>query len=125
MKLFRQAYLYLLIFPVLCIIIGAVSNQAVLIANHGTFPVMLNDVAGSHFNYGLMDDYHTVMTDSTRLNFLADIFDAGDSVLSIGDLLIDLGRYLWRFTPYLWGFLIIKRVRELAEIVQLQRTEIS
>jgi len=43
MKFLRRfPYWYLLVIPVLLICLGITSNQAVLVANHGKFPVMMN-----------------------------------------------------------------------------------
>jgi hypothetical protein len=39
----RKTYGWLVLAPLLMIVLGIASNQAVLIANHGKFPVMLNE----------------------------------------------------------------------------------
>lgn len=39
----KKNHVWLILAPVLLTILGAASNQAVLIANHGKFPVMLNE----------------------------------------------------------------------------------
>ena len=42
----KKSYSWLVLLPLLLVLVGAASNQAVLIANHGKFPVMLNEQAG-------------------------------------------------------------------------------
>jgi hypothetical protein len=39
----KSTYSWLILAPILLVLLGAASNQAVLIANHGKFPVMLNE----------------------------------------------------------------------------------
>lgn len=112
----RKTYLYVLAIPVLLIVLGAASNQAVLIANHGKFPVMLNaqKVAANDLKPGDVIDRrgHSVMAPEDHLKPLADIFNVGDGVESVGDFAIDLGGWTWQFAPYLWGFAVIKKLNE-------------
>lgn len=42
-KLFKLPYWYIIAIPLLLTFMGAASNQAVLIANHDKFPVMINE----------------------------------------------------------------------------------
>lgn len=49
MKLRKVPYWYLWAVPALAIFLGAASNQFVLIANHGKFPVMMNEAQVVHF----------------------------------------------------------------------------
>jgi len=126
----RLPYWQLLAVPVMLWMLGAGSNQLVLIANHGKFPVMVNDVQiarmcpdakdidekykgiactsdGKGGQY--LDPVHTVMGANSHLKFLADIFDLG-SIYSIGDFMLMLGEWLWSFTPYMWIALVIRKL---------------
>lgn len=124
-KLLKAAHLHIILIPILFIILGAASNQAVLIANHDTFPVSINPIAvlalTGHVgglkikkipDSGMLDTTHCIMTDKTRLNYLADIFDLHDKYVSIGDLFLDFGYWLWSFAPYLWGYTVIIDLRK-------------
>ena len=121
----KKTSLYILALPLLLIVLGAASNQVVLIANHDTFPVMLNDKKTQAMTVEqkfvaspilkpqpameeadgtvMLDDVHCVMTHKTHLNALADVFDLG-SIYSIGDFALILGDYLWAFAPFLFVF---------------------
>jgi hypothetical protein len=123
----RRTSLYLLAIPVLLTVLGATSNQVVLMANHDRFPVLANEtkvqkVIGTHdVQVGpnvitvpnpavtesdgtvMIDDTHCVMSSKTHLNFLADVFDLG-SIYSIGDFSLILGSYLWVYAPMLFLF---------------------
>jgi hypothetical protein len=134
-NLFRASCLWILLGPYVILGLGAVSNQAVLIANHDKFPVMVNarklDVMlnpsppgplatllgilepapkGDKGEDRMIDDIHCVMTPVTHLNFLADIFDLHNATYSIGDLLMILGEQIGSFTPIIWGTLIFKKI---------------
>jgi|SRR6185312_11732053 len=118
LSLFKFARLYVFAIPLLLIILGGASNQLVLIANHDTFPVMLNDVRASGHTF-MLDSEHCVMTTHTHLNVLADIFDFGTETDSIGDLLLTVGEYLWNYAYLVWAMLILGdlfRARALLEV---------
>ena len=122
MRRFLSAtYLWILLLPLSCTLIGAGSNQAVLIANGDRFPVLINATKLKEHDIddskdGMVgDDVHCVMTKATHLNFLADIFDFHDAIYSIGDLLLELGEWLWVFCPFVWGFAIIGRCYALSK----------
>jgi hypothetical protein len=121
----RKTSLYILAVPVLFTFLGAASNQAVIIANHDRFPVMVNDVkleemtapkAPTVLNLFvpapvlkmdgavMLDDTHCNMTAETHLNALADIFDMKDAIYSIG--------WLWAFAPPLFVFDVTRKLRE-------------
>ena len=125
LKFLRKTSLYILAVPVMLFMLGAASNQAVLWANHDKFPVMVNTlkervmVAQAQANYkelaaeagidptlpaGMIDDTHCVMTDKTRLNWLADVFDMKTAIYSIGDFSLMLGEWLFGFAPFLFAF---------------------
>jgi hypothetical protein len=90
----RKALLFSVLTPSVLTFIGAVSNQLVLIVNHGKFPVMASSALMAKMEPdadGMIDDGHCVMTDRTRLNFLADVFNFHNGIESIGDLLINAG----------------------------------
>lgn len=137
-------YWYLLAVPVLLIGLGAASNQAVLVANHGKFPVMLNDAQVSRFceddrdteqklikrDFSVLDSsvpdvacikggqfldpVHSIMGKNSNLKALADVFNLGDGLYSIGDFGIMLGEFFSTFTFYMW---IALTVRKLATLV--------
>lgn len=114
----RVTRLWIVTVPILISFLGAASNQAVLIANHDRFPVMVNhravaahsdsdtDESGPDAD-GMLDDVHCLMTAQTRLNWLADIFDFKTAIMSPGDLLLDLGSYLMDYAPFAWVLLMI------------------
>jgi hypothetical protein len=129
-KFLRKTSLYLLAVPMLFIFLGAVSNQVVLIANHDTFPVMVNDKKltemsepktsqeNQSFNsivtlkndVVMIDDVHCVMTSHTHLNMLADIFDMKDAIYSIGDFLLELGEWLSSFSIFVFLFDVVRKL---------------
>ena len=121
--------LWILLLPIALTFVGAASNQAVLIANHDKFPVMVNDakaaemlqnkeesagaqhfVYDSHIPDGMLDDVHEIMTPQTHLNALADIFDLHEAIYSVGDLLLELGGWLGIFAPYVWFFEAVRKL---------------
>ena len=130
-KLLRSSCLWILLTPYIVLGLGAASNQAVLIANHDKFPVMLNarkldKILSSSAEAdlltilvikpkpflpapdpdGMIGDVHCVMTKSTHLNALADVFDLG-SIYSIGDFGLYLGQWLMTWMPFVWGATLI------------------
>lgn len=122
----RTTFLWVLLLPYVIYFAGTASNQLVLIANHDTFPVMINPVKLDKWvgldnlnlveypngnRTAIMDEVHCVMTSHTHLNFLADIFDFHNEIESIGDLLIDLGNWLFSFCTYVWMALVVQRLR--------------
>lgn len=131
-------YWQIIAIPFLLIAAGTSSNQAVLIANHGKFPVMVNPVQQKEFQQKeqediqigpfrvempkspavtdseyLGDDVHTVMGNNSRLKILADIINTHDGVMSVGDVFIMAGTWLWGFAPIVWLTLVLKKVWEL------------
>lgn len=75
--------------------IGSISNRVVMAMNGGKMPV-IPSFSGFTYYYreGALevsqDVRHIMMSDSTKLNFLADYIDVGFSVISPGDVLIHL-----------------------------------
>lgn len=130
MKL-KIPYWQALALPVLLMAIGGISNQAVLIANGGKFPVMVNEkqkvehqssttidkgdlkivipVAEKTESQFLGDDVHSVMGKNSHLKPLADIFNIGEGVASIGDFFVMAGVWLWGFAPIVWLTLIFRK----------------
>ena len=127
----RRTSLYILAIPVLFTCLGAASNQVVLIANHDTFPVMVNakklqEMTGPreqkaiNFNKPqpafetedavMLDEVHCAMTSKTHLNALADIFDMKDAIYSIGDFMLMLGDWLWAFAPFVFVFDVARKL---------------
>ena len=121
-KFLRKTALWILLSPLAIGFLGAASNQAVLIANHDTFPVNINLVKlKGHIDEQpivladgtvMIDDVHCMMSSKTHLNWLADEFDLG-SIYSVGDFGILLGEYLWGFAPLVWGVVIFEKLRSL------------
>jgi hypothetical protein len=108
--------LWILAVPLTLTLVGAAMNQAVLIANHDKFPVMLNERKTDHIEpdeWGIVDnEAHCVMTRQTHLNFLADYLDFKTAIYSPGDLLLMLADYLSPFAPFVWGlFLLTDKLR--------------
>lgn len=139
MKFLRKfPYWYLLAIPILLICMGVASNQAVLVANHGKFPVMLNAtwmdkmcslpvantedetydrevarIPASSCKRGgeMIDDVHSVMGPNSHLKVLADIFPVDrENIYSIGDGFIYLGSWLMSFAPIAWLALTIRKL---------------
>lgn len=109
MNFLRVTFLWALLLPYVFIFAGAASNQLVIVANHGKFPVQTNAVHAkmwiaedSPLPDGMLDDVHCVMTDKTHLNLLADVIDLHSSVESVGDLSMELGQWLNTFAPFLY-----------------------
>jgi hypothetical protein len=122
LKFLRKTALWIILLPVGSYFTGAASNQLVLIANHNTFPVLVNEAKMKHMTadsgtYTLPDgtvmlDYtHCIMTKKTHLNFLADVVDRGD-IESVGDLLIDFGSWTWAFAPFIWAFAVVGKLAD-------------
>ena len=133
-----KTFLYVLLAPWAVLGTGIASNQAVLIANHDRFPVMLNavklgDMLGQSEPLAIptppfvspapkvalpddmIDEVHCVMTDETHLNFLADVFDLKDATYSIGDFAIMMGEWLNTFVPFVWVALVIRKLTDEEE----------
>lgn len=130
----RKTSLYILAVPVLFTLLGAASNQVVLIANHDSFPVMLNDKKlqemtepeekPTNIQFAkpmpafeangtvMLDDVHCVMTHKTHLNALADIFDMKDAIYSIGDFSLMLGDWFWAFAPFVFVFDVVRKLQK-------------
>lgn len=139
-RFFCSSFLWVLLAPWLIAGAGSASNQAVLIANHDKFPVMVNavkleemrphqdkdfqgiiaDIFGkprpsppvASATDDMLDDIHCVMTSKTHLNFLADIFDLHDAIYSIGDFGLMLGEWLQTFCPYVFLALVFRKCWE-------------
>ncbi len=122
LALARASLLWMLLLPYLMVFIGAASNQAVLIANHDQFPVMVNPVKLGDFvdspeafdrllSTGMIDTVHCVMTPKTHLNALADVFDLG-SIYSVGDFLIEGGAGLQEPLLIAWLAIILYREKQ-------------
>src|ERR1700676_3045995 len=92
-------YWYLIAIPALLFGLGVVSNQSVLIANHGKFPVMLSQ--GMYYKYctaqseedymkapaiscvkggEMIDETHSVMGPKSHLKALSDIIPIGSTI---------------------------------------------
>lgn len=124
MKFLRHfPYWYLLLIPALLFCLGAVSNQAVLWANGGKFPVFMNDAQKEKYcpadssitslacgNGGqFIDRTHSVMGPNSRLKLLADVFNFG-AIYSVGDGFLFLASWLFSFTPYMWVALVVRKL---------------
>ena len=133
LKFLRKTSLYILAIPVLFTFLGAASNQVVLIANHDTFPVLVNDKkladmtekdepkeasllkpnpAEETSGTVYLDNVHCNMTNKTHLNALADIFDMKDAIYSVGDFLLMLGEWLSAFAPFVFVFDTTRKLRK-------------
>jgi hypothetical protein len=135
----RKTLLWLLLAPYAVWGLGLASNQAVLIANHDKFPVMLNArklnkilsmgeeseleaILGIKAKAplpapdtdGMIDDVHCVMTTKTHLNALADVFDIG-SIYSIGDFMLGAGDASQPYCLFAWILLMSARAARQPE----------
>jgi hypothetical protein len=132
-KFLRKTALWIILSPLAIGFLGAGLNQAVLIANHDTFPVLVNTVKAEIFvakataqwheaagelgidaplPAGMIDDTHCLMTSKTHLNFLADIWDFKDGIYSVGDELIGLGEWSWTYAPLVWFVVVVGKLRK-------------
>lgn len=109
-QFFLKTYLWLALLPSVLVFIGAASNQAVMIANGGKFPVQLNELVADG-RTGMIDALHCVMTNETHLNALADIFNLRVAIESIGDLAIESGEFLRPFCYGAWLALVFRKLR--------------
>lgn len=80
------------------LLIGSLLNFAVITANQGTMPVQMDEYSKVHF--GEMDIRHSLVTDETKLYYLADIIPIPrpyplPQILSIGDIFIMLGVFMF------------------------------
>lgn len=124
-KLLARTRLWIPAIPFALIFFGAAANQAVFIANHDTFPVMMNlrseiRTATPPVLPGapeMVDDNHAVMSNTSRLRFLADIFDFGDGRYSVGDLLIEAGEWLRPFLLFLWVFWAASKINDRSSVL--------
>jgi hypothetical protein len=103
LKLCRDLLLWLLLLPFAFQYAGIALNQAAVIANHDTMPVLVNQAKASH----VPDDIHAVMDSQTRLKFLCDIFDARDAIYSLGDGFLFFGLWLEPYAFFLWALIMI------------------
>ena len=86
---------------------GMMLNLVILLANKGRMPVDKSAhsralaIMGEHeADRNICDSRrHTLMNDTTKLNFLGDRFGRG--VSSIGDYLMRIGSYIWLYTAIL------------------------
>ena len=127
-----SSFLWILLAPYIVTGLGAASNQAVLIANHDKFPVMVNAVKLDEYtgpkidivtvltgtpsaekpkptDATYIDDVHIVMTSDTHLNALADIFDFHSAIYSIGDFGLMLGEWMSGFCPFVFLALVFNK----------------
>ena len=77
------------------VVTGSTLNRIVMYANGGRMPVILSfSGITKYYQEGALeasqDVRHIIMSDATKLNFLADYIDVGFSVMSIGDVLVHL-----------------------------------
>jgi hypothetical protein len=144
LRFLRTTFLWIALLPVACGFTGAALNQAVLAANHDTFPVLVNSVklkrmtgatdtlleiifgtpkaqAGApqipqdDRGHLMLDDTHCVMTSATHLNFLADWIDLKDAIYSPGDMLLDFGSWSFPFAVVAWGACVSIRLHDSRE----------
>jgi hypothetical protein len=132
MKFLRKfPYWYLIAVPALLFGLGVMSNQSVLVANHGKFPVMLSE--GMRYKYchvdpeelvdipdiscakggQMIDETHSIMGPNSHLKVLSDIIPLGSTIYSIGDGLLELSQWLLSFTLIAWLFLTIRKLASL------------
>lgn len=116
MNYLRKTFLWILLLPYALGFLGAASNQLVLVANHGKFPVMLNPRWNTNQqpdSDGMIDDVHCVMSAETHLNLLSDIFNFHHGILSVGDLLLGWSDDMLPYTWGIWlGLILYRRERD-------------
>jgi hypothetical protein len=99
-------------------------NEAVLLSNEQSFPVRLSEVEKLQVENTpdatltlpsgrvLLDPVHCVMTDKTRLNWLADNFRTPEGIESVGDGLLDLSKWTWGFVPFVWAYAVLSKLKK-------------
>lgn len=118
----RIPYWKLVAIPALLYMLGAASNQAVLIANGGRFPVQVTPAA-LKYEIGeertrtvdgivYLDPVHTVMRPEDHLKMLADVIDLHVATFSIGDLFLIVGDFGFAKGIVAWLALILKKLME-------------
>jgi hypothetical protein len=74
------------------ILIGSILNKVVISANNGKMPVFPSLSYWTGYAkidaFTKVNDIHILGSETTKLKFLADIFDMGYSIMSIGDIFI-------------------------------------
>ena len=121
-SILRKTGLWIPLVPAVVFVLGVASNQAVLIANHDRFPILINErrvirlaepvidiskmviherVSVDSDGTIMLDDVHCLMTSDTHLNALADVWDLG-SIYSVGDFAIEAGAYLFDYAIVIW-----------------------
>jgi len=107
----RATFLWVLLLPPTLFFVGATLNQLVLITNHDQFPVLMRDSAASRLMpNGIDDEGHVLMSHSTHLNFLGDVFDFHEGWDSVGDLTMTLAGWLQGFCPYVYVVLATQQL---------------
>jgi len=136
-KFLRKTALWIVLAPAAIGGAGLASNQAVLVANHDTFPVMMNDAKVNMYRmeaqavaqegdedaqvvlilleHGYLDDTHVIMTPASHLKFLADWIDLKSSTWSPGDVLLYIGEMGITYAPFVWVIVVIGRLRKKEE----------
>lgn len=92
LPILRRALYKPALFAAGTLFLGSLLNIIVMNANGGKMPVYptLSYLTGYYKNDALLkgaDNLHILMTNSTKLNFLADYIDVGFSIYSIGDVI--------------------------------------
>ena len=87
--MWRKTYLYVLALPLLLFFLGAASNQIVLIANHDTFPVNINEVKVDEMSHP-KNPFNVLNLKPTHTTFQKDSEEpSGPIVLSDGTVMLD------------------------------------
>jgi len=140
----RKTMLWIILLPWAIFGVGVASNQLVLVANHGKFPIMetqtqtasirsvqiiriaeleqeikdgedssdqdesLAEIAilETALKEGMIDDVHCFMTDKTRLNWLADIFNLRIAIFSVGDGMLNAAEAMQTYCLFAWILLM-------------------
>lgn len=110
-QFFGKVVRCLVVIGIACLVIGALANTTVVVANHGKMPV-ISEMC-KYYPGAIMDAKHVCAGPKSRLLWLVDRFRADDMIYSPGDflifngenvlILIGLGYFfkhmIWLFSP--------------------------
>jgi hypothetical protein len=104
-----KKYWYLIVLPAALFLLGALMNQAVILANHGHMPVSWPGGCSMYPDQDPdVDPIHVCMTKDSHLRILADWLKDDSGIQSPGDWLMDIANAF--FTPFLILWIILTTI---------------
>lgn len=99
-------FLWMLVLPTVLYYGGYFMNAIVMAFNNGQMPVLVP--GGCHSGLVFVTGVHKCMTETTRLNFLADWIVTNNGIASPGDFLLWVGDWLMMPMIFAWVALLIQ-----------------